>query len=649
MKYVISFLNNKAGNGKTTLGLNLCHLLANEFNLKSVFLDYSNSIFDTEFIFESGKSFAFSPSKQLEEYFLQKQKFFLMWAGINDLKKVFEFMLEKVDAVIVDTKDEIPEEILGISGKILIPTELSPLHIKYVNFIVNKIKEMKYPLNMVNVLVNKNKNGLLKGEDMQDVFKDVKISGVLPFEDEMAKKGNLIIRNKNNIFLQSLSRIAANITGNFHEKNYREAISKLDKKTDDSFSVVQYEKNAAAVRKPEAAGKHTKIKKDIRKKLFDEMDIRNLEKDALTHPDKKIKIYKDIKDKIRNIFDRSDIVITDKDERERVIEDIYNEVTGLGAIEDFVKDEQISEIMVNRHDQIYIEKNGKLIKTDVVFTDDDMVLRAIERIVLPLGRRIDESVPYVDARLPDGSRVNAIIPPLALDGPVLTIRKFSKRKLTIDDLVKFGSISREAADWLQQAVIRRKNIIVSGGTGSGKTTFLNVLSSFIPEDERIITVEDSAELQLAQEHVIRLEARPPNIEGRGAVTIRDLVKNCLRMRPDRIIVGECRSGEALDMLQAMNTGHEGSMTTVHANSPRDALSRIEVMVLMAGVELPLRAIREQIKSAVDIIVQQARQKDGSRKITTIAEVSGMEGDTILLHNVFEYDKDAKQLKRVSYS
>jgi pilus assembly protein CpaF len=324
--------------------------------------------------------------------------------------------------------------------------------------------------------------------------------------------------------------------------------------------------------------------------------------------------------------------------REKIIEDIYNEVTGLGAIEEYIKDEEVSEIMVNRHDQIYIEKHGKLIKSEIIYTDDEMVMRAIEKIVMPLGRRIDESVPYVDARLPDGSRVNAIIPPLALNGPVLTIRKFSKRKLTIDDLIKSRSITADAADYLKSAVIKRKNIIVSGGTGSGKTTLLNILSSFIPEDERIITIEDSAELQLAQEHVIRLEARPANIEGKGAVTIRDLVKNCLRMRPDRIIVGECRGGETLDMLQAMNTGHEGSMTTVHANSARDALSRIEVMVLMAGVELPLRAIREQIKGAIDIIIQQARLKDGSRKITAIAEITGIEADTILMHNVFEYDE-----------
>lgn len=647
MKYVFSLLNNKSGNGKTTLGLNFCFLLANEFNLTTTFIDYSNSIFETEFILKLDKSFVFSSDKPINEYFFYKEKFYLQWVDEKNLKNAFEFWHDKVDAIVFDTQEVISEDILNISGKILIPTILSPLQIKWTNFMLNKIKEMKYPLNIVNVLVNKNNNSLLKDEDLQDIFKDIKIAGVIPFENEIIK-GNNIIKNKKSVFYQNLFKIIKNLINDFPKKNYKEAILKMNKQTISFYSLKRDEKSVAYYKKTKVIDKYTNIKKEIRKKLFDEIDIRNMEKDALTHPDKKIKIYDDIKNKIRHIFDKSEIIITDRDEREGIIEDIYNEVIGLGAIEDFIKDEQISEIMVNRCDQVYIEKNGRLIKTDAAFTDDEMVLRTVEKIVLPLGRRIDESIPYVDARLPDGSRVNAIIPPLALDGPVLTIRKFSKKKITVDDLIRYGSISQEAASYLQQAVINKRNIIVSGGTGSGKTTLLNVLSSFIPEDERIITIEDSAELQLAQEHVIRLEARPPNIEGRGAVTIRDLVKNCLRMRPDRIIVGECRSGEALDMLQAMNTGHEGSMTTVHANSPRDVFSRIETMILIAGVEIPLRAIREQIKSAVDIIVHQTRQKDGSRKITTIAEVAGMEGDTILLHNVFEYDDAVKQLKRVSY-
>jgi pilus assembly protein CpaF len=559
-----------------------------------------------------------------------------LWLDENNFKNAIDLWIDKVDAIFIDTPDLIQEEILNISGKVLIPAMLSGINIKYINFILNKLKEMKYPLNMINILINKNTDKFLKKEDLNDLFKDVRIIGLLPFEREIENK-NIIVKNKN-IFWDNLLKIAETLIKNFPEKSYKEAISKLNKTFTMQSFIKPEIKSEELKEKRKVTDEYSKIKKDVRKKLFDEFDIKNLEKDALTHPEKKIKIYGDIKNKIRQIFDKSEIIIPDKDVREKIIEDIYNEVTGLGAIEEYIKDEEVSEIMVNRHDQIYIEKHGKLIKSEIIYTDDEMVMRAIEKIVMPLGRRIDESVPYVDARLPDGSRVNAIIPPLALNGPVLTIRKFSKRKLTIDDLIKSRSITADAADYLKSAVIKRKNIIVSGGTGSGKTTLLNILSSFIPEDERIITIEDSAELQLAQEHVIRLEARPANIEGKGAVTIRDLVKNCLRMRPDRIIVGECRGGETLDMLQAMNTGHEGSMTTVHANSARDALSRIEVMVLMAGVELPLRAIREQIKGAIDIIIQQARLKDGSRKITAIAEITGIEADTILMHNVFEYDE-----------
>ena len=300
---------------------------------------------------------------------------------------------------------------------------------------------------------------------------------------------------------------------------------------------------------------------------------------------------------------------------------------------------EISEIMVNGPDSVYVETKGVLHKTDMAFADNHQVVAAIERIVSPLGRRIDESSPMVDARLQDGSRVNAIIPPLSLIGPTITIRKFSRNPLQIDDLVRFGSISYEMADFLNVCVKLRKNIIISGGTGSGKTTLLNILSSFLPDTERIITIEDAAELQLRQDHVVRLESRPANIEGKGEVNIRDLVRNSLRMRPDRIVIGECRGGEALDMLQAMNTGHDGSLTTIHANTPRDALSRLETLVLMAGFDLPLRAIREQIASAIAIIVQINREKDGTRKVTNISEITRMEGDMITMQDIFTYHQD----------
>jgi pilus assembly protein CpaF len=325
-------------------------------------------------------------------------------------------------------------------------------------------------------------------------------------------------------------------------------------------------------------------------------------------------------------------------ERQRITTDIIDEVMGFGPITPLLNDPTISEVMVNGPKQVYVERSGRLEITDVAFRDDAHVMHIIEKIVAPLGRRIDESMPMVDARLPDGSRVNAIIPPLSLNGPVITIRKFAADPFTVEDLIGFGTLTPDIAEFLQACVQVRLNIVVSGGTGSGKTTLLNVLSSFIPPDERIVTIEDAAELQLRQDHVVSLESRPPNIEGKGAIAIRDLVRNALRMRPDRIVVGEVRGGEALDMLQAMNTGHDGSLTTGHANTPRDMLSRLETMVLMAGMELPVRAIREQISSAIDLIVQTSRLRDGSRKIVQVTEVQGMEGEIITLQDIFAFEQ-----------
>jgi len=325
-------------------------------------------------------------------------------------------------------------------------------------------------------------------------------------------------------------------------------------------------------------------------------------------------------------------------DKARLIQDVTDDILGYGPIDCLLKEEAVTEIMVNGPDRVFVERNGKLTKDPSIrFLDEDHVRRVIDKIVSAIGRRIDESTPMVDARLPDGSRVNAVIAPLAIGGPFLTIRKFSADPLQIEDLIRFGSVNVHAAEFLQACILGRLNGVVSGGTGSGKTTMLNVLSSFIPDDERIVTVEDAKELQLHQEHVLSMESRPSNVEGRGEVTIRDLVKNCLRMRPDRIVVGECRSGEALDMLQAMNTGHDGSLTTVHANSPRDTLARLETLVLMAGFDLPIRAIREQMASAIDIIVQLTRLRDGTRRVTHITEVQGMEGDIITLQDVFLFD------------
>ncbi len=344
---------------------------------------------------------------------------------------------------------------------------------------------------------------------------------------------------------------------------------------------------------------------------------------------------------IETLFDRilaEENVFLGRAERARLFESVVADILGLGPIQPFLNDESVTEIMVNGPDRVYVERNGKLVKTDVVFKDNDHVMQIIDRIVQPLGRRIDESSPYVHARLLDGSRVNAIIPPLCLNGPTITIRKFFVTPLSVEQLIDMGTITAEGMDFLKACVIARINMVVSGGTGSGKTTFLNVLSGYIPADERIVTIENAAELQLRQEHVVTLEARPPNVEGTGEVTIRDLVINSLRMRPDRIIVGECRAGEALDMLQAMNTGHEGSLTTAHSNSPRDTLARLETMFLMAGMDMPVRAIREQIASAIDLIVHTERFRDGSRKVTFITEVQGMEGDIIVMQDIFRFEQ-----------
>jgi pilus assembly protein CpaF len=345
------------------------------------------------------------------------------------------------------------------------------------------------------------------------------------------------------------------------------------------------------------------------------------------------------------ILDQQGIVLTRVD-RMRLFEAIAAEILGLGPIEPLLNDDSVTEIMVNGPKQVYVEQGGRLYRTDIHFKDDDHVMRVIDRIISPLGRRCDESSPMVDARLSDGSRVNAIIPPLSLVGPVLTIRKFSKTPYTEHDLVRFGTLTQDMVEFLRACVQVRLNMVVSGGTGSGKTTFLNVLSSFIPNDERIVTIEDAAELQLRQEHVVTLESRPANIEGKGRITIRELVANALRMRPDRIIVGEVRGGEALDMLQAMNTGHDGSLTTLHSNSPRDTLSRLETMVLMAGMDLPHRAIREQVSKAIQLIVHESRMKDGSRKIVNISEVQGMEGDVVVMQDIFVFEQTGVENGRI---
>jgi pilus assembly protein CpaF len=395
------------------------------------------------------------------------------------------------------------------------------------------------------------------------------------------------------------------------------------------LSSLQARRVSAPITSPQA-GSYFDLKTRVQNKLLAELD-------PSIDPSKTDEVRKTIQDLFEQILTEENIVLS-RPERARLFEQIAAEILGLGPLQPLLEDDTITEIMVNGAKNIYVERKGKVHRVPVTFENNEHVLRIIDRIVAPLGRRIDESSPYVDARLADGSRVNAVIAPISLVGPVLTIRKFSRNPITVDQLIQFGSVTQEAIQFLKACVESRLNIVISGGTGSGKTTLLNVLSGFIPGDERIITIENAAELQLRQEHVVTLESRPPNIEGRGEITIRDLVINSLRMRPERIIVGECRGGETLDMLQAMNTGHDGSMTTAHANSPRDAIARIETMCLMAGMELPVKAIREQVAGAVDMICQVSRMRDGTRKVTQISEISGMEGDIITMTDIFAFEQ-----------
>ncbi|MGD0877059.1 MAG: CpaF family protein [Anaerolineales bacterium] len=395
------------------------------------------------------------------------------------------------------------------------------------------------------------------------------------------------------------------------------------------LSTLQARRVSAPSAAPQA-GTYFDLKTRVQNRLLAELD-----------PSLDITKTEDVRKTIQSLFEQilsEENIVLSRPERARLFEQISAEILGLGPLQPLLEDESVTEIMVNGAKNIYVERKGKIHRVPVTFESNDHVMRIIDRIVAPLGRRIDESSPYVDARLADGSRVNAVIPPISLVGPTLTIRKFAKIPITLEQLVQFGTITPEALQFLKACVEARLNVVISGGTGSGKTTLLNILSTFIPSDERILTIENAAELQLRQEHVVTLESRPPNIEGRGEITIRMLVVNALRMRPDRIIVGEIRDDAALDMLQAMNTGHDGSMTTLHSNSPRDTLSRLETMTLMAGMELPVRAIREQVSSAINLVVHQERMRDGSRRVTNITEVNGMEGDVITTMDIFVFEQ-----------
>jgi pilus assembly protein CpaF len=587
---------------------------------------------------------------------------------LQNLERVIDIPDEKMDIALRALKSTFPATVIDCGSRlegglikvlehasvILVVTNPEILVLNQTKKILEKIQTLLFPPDFVKLVLNKfTPNNPYNGPFLEQTLKRQVIS-IIPEEVELARtalgKGQPMVTLAPN---SASTRAFVQLGRQLFEGRILDKLASMQKpKLAASAQQAQNEK-VVAIKAPTRSGfgrepqdPRSRFKLLIHDQLVDKMDLKKEQLNRQLDEAKKLELRDKAMKIVTEVVGKEDHPWKSREESAKLVKEVLDEALGLGPLEDLLADKTVTEIMVNRADLIYIEKLGRNTKSPVVFSSNVQVMAAIERIVNPLGRRIDEKTPYVDARLPDGSRVHAIIPPLSIDGPMITIRKFPEKRLGPEDFIKFGSMTPEIADFLRTCIEGRLNVLISGGTGSGKTSLLNVLSSFIPASERILTVEDAAELSLAQEHVGRLETRPANIEGAGAVTIRDLVRQTLRMKPDRVIIGEVRGGEALDMLQAMNTGHDGSMATVHANNPRDALARLETLVLMAGMELPAKAIREQISSAIHVIVQQARLADGSRKITHVTEVAGMQGDVITTQDIFVFkqtsiDKDRK--------
>lgn len=548
------------------------------------------------------------------------------------------------------------------SSAIFVVTMPELLVLHHTRKVIERIQNLLFPMEMIKVILNRftPRNGIAPQMVQNNLKKQV--LAVMP-EDEvtaiqcMTKAQSFILAAPRTEITKSYFMLSRTLT----DTKLLDKLAELKKPSDAAAKLNAARPGAAAAGGKELApsqvvydrsqrdDKNTdpwsNLKQRIHKQLVETMDLKKVDTETGNDSKKKAVLREKTKTVVVELLDREDHPYRSRDEIQKLVKEILDEALELGPLQDLLSDDTVSEIMVNRKDQIFVERSGKLVLSGSTFSGNSQLLGVIERIVSPLGRRIDEKTPYVDARLPDGSRVHAIIPPLSIQGPMLTIRKFSKNRITYKDLVKYGSMTEEMADFLRACIEARLNCIISGGTGSGKTTLLNVLAAFIPPNERILTVEDAAELQLPQEHWGRLETRPANIEGKGEVSIRELVRNTLRMRPDRIVVGECRAGEALDMLQAMNTGHDGSMTTVHSNTPRDCIARLETLVMMAGMDLPAKAIREQIASAVNLVVQQTRLSDGSRKVTSITEIVGMQGEVVTMQEIFGFRKTGMDKNR----
>ncbi len=583
-------------------------------------------------------------------------------SGVVEADKVAKALAHAMNfyhVIVVDVGSEVDAQsvkVFEVAALIFVLTNPEILVLHHTRRVIEKIQNLLFPPDMIKLILNRftPKKGILPQMIQNNLKKP--ILAVVP-EDEMTTVTSMTSAKP---FVISAPRAEItqayfNLVRTVSSSQLLEKMAGLKKPSDAMARLSGNKAVAAAMGKKEGspvnivfdrsqmkdekpADQWSALKQRVHKALIDTMDLKKVDTETGNDPKKKAVLREKTKTVVVELLDKEEHPFRSREEIQRLVKEILDEALELGPIQDLLQDDSVNEIMVNRKDQIYVERGGKLVLSNATFSGTAQLLAVIERIVAPLGRRIDEKTPYVDARLPDGSRVHAIIPPLAIQGPMLTIRKFAKSRLTYKDLVKYGSMTEEMADFLRACIEARLNIVISGGTGSGKTTLLNVLASFIPSGERIVTVEDSAELQLQQDHWGRLETRPANIEGKGEVSIRELVRNTLRMRPDRIIIGECRAGEALDMLQAMNTGHDGSMTTVHSNSPRDAIARMETLVMMAGMDLPAKAIREQIASAVNLVVQQTRMSDGSRKVISITEIVGMQGDVVTMQEIFGFRK-----------
>lgn len=667
--FVISVAGPKGGTGTTTLATNLAYALSRQTKSKVLIIDFDLHDCGDVALLLGGKDlpsiYDFAPKlHKMAESDLVKN-IYKTKDGISVLPVIrkpkqaalltYDMVSAMIDIcrnqfqyIVIDCGSSVyPSMIkaLEVSSLVLFCTtaEIVTLN-RSVQSLVD-FQELAFPSDLIQLVINQyDPKGVINEELITQKLKR-KCLGFLPFE---IKEMQNAVNQATAIFQSQpraiYSRVIEDLTRKLLTKNILQPVERLDLK-------------AAAIAAPQRAISSTEtsispmsrnitskdaerldsVKQRIHARLIEVMDFKKMSPEELMKQDDESmdRLKTKTQEAIMGIVSKMN-EITSRDERQTLIKDVLDEAIGLGPLEDLLKNPDVSEIMVNRADQIFVELKGKPTLIPARFSGDKQLMGVIERIVAPIGRRIDEKTPMVDARLRDGSRVHAIIPPLALDGPVLTIRKFSKDILGPDTLIKFGALTEDMADFLRACVQAKLNILISGGTGTGKTTLLNTMASFIPNNERIITVEDSAELRLAQEHIVRLESRPSNLQGEGAIPIRELVRNTLRMRPDRIVVGECRGAEALDMLQAMNTGHDGSMTTLHANTPRDAIARLETLVMFAGLDLPSKAIREQIASAVQLIVQLSRLGDGSRKITAITEVTGMEGTTVSLQDIYQY-------------